>query len=849
SISGADTVDINTIHHYTAQEGMGIYAWTVSTGGSITAGGQSYNVSALWAIPGDQTISLNVTTTAGCTAPAPVPYSVFVKGTIPLPTITGPAEVCLGTTGHVYTTEPGKTNYLWSVSAGGNITGGGTSSDNSVTITWTTTGPQTVSVVYTDAFSNTVGSPDYNVTVDPLPVPTITGPSTICLNGPGKVYTTEAGRTDYIWTVSAGGSITAGGAATDNTVTVTWTSTGAQVVSVNYTSGGCTAAAATDYLVTVNPLPVPTITGPATVCLNSAGNVYTTEPGKTDYTWAIEGGTITSGGGLNDNTATVTWFSAFVQNIRVNYANVNECMASSSTLFEVMVNPLPVPTLSGPTPVCLNSAGNVYTTEAGMSGYIWSVTGGTITSGGGSADNTATVTWTTTGTESISVFYTDDNNCSAEAPTGYDVTVDPLPVPTISGPASACLNDPGKVYTTEPGMTAYLWTVSAGGSITSGGTAADNSVTVTWTSTGAQDVSVNYTSASCNATGATSYPVTVNPLPVPTISGPATICLYSTGNVYTTEPGKANYTWAIEGGTITSGGGLTDNTATVTWFSAYVQNIRVNYTNDSQCMASSSTLFEVMVNPLPVPTVSGPTPVCLNSTGNVYTTEAGMSNYNWTVSGGTITAGGGPTDNTATVTWTSSGIESVSISYTDENNCSAESPTLYEVTVNNVPDPALSGPTPACLNAPGQVYTTDPGKTDYIWNVTGGTITSGGGAADNTATVTWTSLGAQSISVKYTDGCVSDVTMFPVTVNDLPSPTLSGPAIVCINSTGNVYTTEAGMFGYSWSVVGGTITSGGDMTDNTATVTWTSSGAQSISVNYSNGSFVAAGCTALMPTA
>ena len=62
--------------------------------------------------------------------------------------------------------------------------------------------------------------------------------------------------TNYIWSVSAGGTITAGGTTNSNTVTVTWNTAGAQTVSVNYTNGnGCTAAAPTVYNVTVNALP------------------------------------------------------------------------------------------------------------------------------------------------------------------------------------------------------------------------------------------------------------------------------------------------------------------------------------------------------------------------------------------------------------------------------------------------------------------------------------------------------------------------------------------------------------------------------------------------------------------
>ena len=77
------------------------------------------------------------------------------------------------------------------------------------------------------------------------------------MNAPGNVYSTQAGMTNYIWAVSAGGNITAGGGVANNTVTVTWTTAGAKTVSVNYTnSNGCRAAGPVVFAVNVNPLPI-----------------------------------------------------------------------------------------------------------------------------------------------------------------------------------------------------------------------------------------------------------------------------------------------------------------------------------------------------------------------------------------------------------------------------------------------------------------------------------------------------------------------------------------------------------------------------------------------------------------
>jgi len=94
----------------------------------------------------------------------------------------------------------------------------------------------------------------------------------------------------------------------------------------------------------------------------------------------------------------------------------------------------------------------------------------------------------------------------------------------------------------------------------------------------------------------------------------------------------------------------------------------------------------VVVYPLPIPTISGPDPVCASTTLMVYTTETGMSNYVWVVSaGGTKTAGGTATDNTITVTWNTAGTQTVTVNYNNANGCSAISPTVKTITVNPLP--------------------------------------------------------------------------------------------------------------------------------------------------------------------
>jgi len=109
---------------------------------------------------------------------------------------------------------------------------------------------------------------------------------------------------------------------------------------------------------------------------------------------------------------------------------------------------------------------------------------------------------------------TSGGTCGTVITDTVKVTVNTLPTPTISGPAPVCATTTTSVYTTEPGMTNYVWAVSAGGLITSDETVPDNSITVTWNTIGTQTVSVNYTNLDgCSAATVTVKTVTVDPLP------------------------------------------------------------------------------------------------------------------------------------------------------------------------------------------------------------------------------------------------------------------------------------------------------------------------------------------------
>ena len=127
-------------------------------------------------------------------------------------------------------------------------------------------------------------------------------------------------------------------------------------------------------------LPVPTITGSDSGCVNVDANSYVTESGMTNYTWNVsEGGVITYGAGTN--SITIRWEEEGNQTVSVNYMNNDGCMALTPTVVNVHVDE---PVMAGisitasSNPVCNGSAA-VFTATVVNGGsfphYQWKANG------------------------------------------------------------------------------------------------------------------------------------------------------------------------------------------------------------------------------------------------------------------------------------------------------------------------------------------------------------------------------------------------------------------------------------------------------------------------------------------
>jgi hypothetical protein len=329
------------------------YAWAILplTGGNGAITGSGSSISVLWTNVGTCTLQVIETNVNGCVGP-PVSIVVTVN---PIPDVVAtPAAqaLCSGASTSIALSGsvPG-TTFAWTytVLPAGSVTGALAGSGNSISQPLVNTTPNPATVTYTiTPTANACPGPSITVvvTVNPTPVAVATpSAQAICSGASSSIALSSlTSGTTFSWTasVSPAGSVTGAISGSGNTISQPLVNNTSSPATVTYTitptANGCPGLPITA-VVTVNPLPVPVIAGPTPVCVNSINNIYTTQPGMTNYSWSITGGSITAG--INTNTITVTWNTVGTQSVSVTYRDTNGCDPAAPTVYPVVVNPLP----------------------------------------------------------------------------------------------------------------------------------------------------------------------------------------------------------------------------------------------------------------------------------------------------------------------------------------------------------------------------------------------------------------------------------------------------------------------------------------------------------------------------
>ncbi|MGQ0827993.1 MAG: FG-GAP-like repeat-containing protein [Bacteroidota bacterium] len=364
-------------------------------------------------------------------------------------------------------------------------TGGATYLWSTTEITSTVTVTPNITTTYTVTVTNAgcTATATTQVTVQARLTPNITGLNTIC-NGTTTTLSTSGGGT-YSWNDGS----------TTSSITVSPTSN--TTYSVTVSNALCSGTASVQ--VTVNQNPVPAITGITAIC-NGDNTTLTANAGGT-YVWntgaATNAITVTPATGVINYSVTVT---------------TNGCTATASA--QVTVSATPAPNITGTTTICTGDSAMLISSTSGP--YSWNT---------GDATSSIIVKPSTTSTYSVSVT---QNGCTGTA--SQTVIVVPPVIANIQG-NKICIGD--NVILTGSGGNDYIW-------INNGATT--NPITET------PLVTTTYTlvTAVGTCTDTVTYIVIVDSLPIPIVTGTATI---SYGNsTPLTASGGGTYTWTPSDG-------------------------------------------------------------------------------------------------------------------------------------------------------------------------------------------------------------------------------------------------------------------------------------------------------------
>ena len=223
--------------------------------------------------------------------------------------------------------------------------------------------------------------------------------------------------------------------------------------------------------------------------------------------------------------------------------------------------------------------------------------------------------------------------------------------------------------------------------------------------------------------------------------------------------------------------------------------------SQTSCNSAPTNILKVKVNPLPVPTITGSSNICVNSGNYPYSTEPGMTNYSWsTSSGGTIVSGTGT--NVIQVHWSLPGNQTVSLSYSNLSGCTPASPSVFLVTVNQLPGAAqtIAGTQAVCAGTTGVLYFIPPvtNAITYIWTIPAECSIISGQLTDSIHVDFSNSAISGNIQVYGNNLCGDGLPSpnYPVTVIPVPPVPLiiqQGDSLISNAPEGNQWFNEAGL--------------------------------------------------------
>lgn len=485
---------------FTGSAGAGAtYNWNFG-GGIITnnaTGAGPYTLN--YASAGAKTITLSVALN-GCTSGI-VTQTISVGGTNPSSSFTAPATACANTNAAIVYTggAPAPSSnvmYTWNF-GDGNVTGG---THPNYQVQWATPGMKTVTLMVSQNGCVSATTTRF-VMVRAAVSSEFTAQSPVCSGQTSVVtYTGNApANAIYNWNFGTGASVISSSFPNYN---VNWITPGTKTISLTVIDGGCTSTTTRTIEVVNNAsLSASFTASPATICQNGSTTLTYTGNGGANamYTWNWAGGMATNMSANNDPRGpySVNWATIGPRTVSLTVSQ-NGCLSTIATQAVNVTQGLSSH-FTASSQVCIGA--NSVVTYNGVAPanatFSWNFAGGVATPGVGAGPHT--VTWTTGGMKSVSLFITEPgvNGCISPVTTRV---VEVIPNVTANFTVSSPICEGGSATVSYIGnagpSTVYNWNFD-GGLATGNG---QGPFVVTWPTNGYKTITLNVQDACNNRT-------------------------------------------------------------------------------------------------------------------------------------------------------------------------------------------------------------------------------------------------------------------------------------------------------------------------------------------------------------
>jgi gliding motility-associated-like protein len=652
-------------------------------------------------------------------------------------------------------------------------------------------------------------APGQPVTWFESPTANISGNFSICAGASISLPITFTGQAPFTFVYSINGANQPALTSFTNSFQITANTTGTYNL-VSVSSATCPGTVSGSATVVVNSLPTVQLSANTTICAGSCANLTLTltgtGPWQVNYT--INGVAQTplavAASPFIWNvcpTATSTYCVTSVTDANIcNSGAINVCTT-------VTVNPLPTSSITTGGSYCAGGSVSLPLVFTGTGPFNFTMN---TPAGSPLLSTPGNTTFTATAPGNYFISNLSDANCSTTInSTPVLVIENPLPTLAILNNGVICSGQNFTFDYSFTGAAPFTYNLDAPVTDLNNQPSPNSNGTIVATDAGNYIISSVTDNNGCvSSAPSNTATLTVNPLPVVTLSGNATICAnqsHGFGLVLTAGTGPFDYTITTPTGDVTTAGANTGDVYTANTAGGY---FITSVTDANSCVnATNSATSTLTVHPLPTALWVNPdTAFCAGSSVNLTIALTGSAPWNLTYSLNgapqTIAVPSAPFVLNATLAGTYC-IDQV----VDNNGCSTTPNDCVVVTQVNVPV-ANAGPNAStCSGVAIQVGTPGVVGVNYAW-------TNGFGIAFNNASLAQPSITPVNAgAAPVTNFCALTASLTAsgitcaardtvlVTVNPLPSITATVPdPTICFGETTTVTASGAGVGGsYAWT--------------------------------------------------